>query len=246
MRPCRCSVFGYASNIWQPVDGDWNGSYSDVRHWSNGHLPDMNANGGGDKGEDAIFTCQDFDYTVTIDCVIGEDDVPLPQFFKIGYERDAGGGSGWVRFDGSGTVRQNQSGSQLIYPTNQVEFAGNLTIGSGWFSVNKGASLRFAENCATTNGTLTLYDGSTLEIAGGNLRTGLSFKEYESGSVRVTGGSVVLSTALSDEAIPPRCDFSFTGGRISVRAREVRTLFPARNGCSDEYDQLDRCDSGHQ
>ena len=86
---CATHAFAYDANIWQPVDGDWNGKYSDVRHWSRGHLPDVNEG----IGEDAIFRCQDFDYTVTIDCSIGDGDVPMPAFFKIG-QNEKGGGTG--------------------------------------------------------------------------------------------------------------------------------------------------------
>ena len=40
--------FGFTANRWQPVAGDWNGDYSDVAHWSLGHLPDMSAETGGE------------------------------------------------------------------------------------------------------------------------------------------------------------------------------------------------------
>ena len=54
-----CCLWGYDANFWQAVDGDFNGKYSEVAHWSRGHLPNA--------GEDAVFENQAVPYTVEID-----------------------------------------------------------------------------------------------------------------------------------------------------------------------------------
>ncbi len=201
------TVFGYTENIWQPVDGDWNGAYSDSRHWSLGHLPDC------DKGEDAVFYTRDADYVVTIDVAIGDGVVPKPAFFKVGNDGKPAG-LGWVKFIGDGKV--NAKFKVMLYASQKASFGGSLEMAQSDISLAADASLCLCDdvNCGPYR-SIAFADGASVELAGGAFDGKFSYPPgFERGRFIVSGGRFVSRGALSDARFKEMLEVSFTGGKI--------------------------------
>ena len=62
-------LFSFTANRWQPVDGEWSGNYSDVRHWSLGRLPECRSS---ESGDDAVFeNTSGSEIVITVDADLG-------------------------------------------------------------------------------------------------------------------------------------------------------------------------------
>ena len=166
------SACAYTANTWQAVDGDWNGKYSDVRHWSRGHLPYFNSTS---DGEDAVFANRSgAQYDVEIDVNIGEGDIPAPAFFKVS-DNNIPAPLYPVRFYGSGKITQSVAKEMYIYDNAIAIFDGNIKADfpSGGLAsytnrciyVRGNANLKF-------NGIFYLGANGSLEISGGVLECG--------------------------------------------------------------------------
>ena len=159
------SLFAYTANSWKAdSSGSWNGRYSDVNHWSLGHLPKVD--------EDAVFENRSgVEFTVEIDCDVTVGDGVGPEFFKVG-------NSGYtptemaapVRFIGSGTVT-SESRSFFIYSYRYAIFDGDVKfvygVGAETYTNRK---FELCGNASLSFGG-TFYFGGTNEIviAGGEL-----------------------------------------------------------------------------
>lgn len=67
-------LFSFTANRWQPVDGEWSGNYSDVRHWSLGRLPECRSS---ESGDDAVFeNTSGSEIVITVDADLGGGDFP--------------------------------------------------------------------------------------------------------------------------------------------------------------------------
>jgi len=101
-------AFAYTANYWRPVDGEWNGNWSDEAHWSLGHVP-SNAK----YGEDAVIkntSGHEIVITVDKDFVSEGDDQAIPAFIKIG-DSDSEPVLAPVRLDGSGKLTMSAPSS---------------------------------------------------------------------------------------------------------------------------------------
>ncbi len=202
---------GFTPNRWQPVAGDWNGDYSDVAHWSLGHLPDMSAETG---GEDAVFPNNGSNYTVTVDVSLGEGSVPKPQFVKIGSPLDTAT-SGCVSLAGPGTLRVNEL--LLVEVGRQGALGGDLSLASGSISLYTNSTLRVSGNFVyqtAGGGNLTFSDGATLDMAGGRIEANLYFYKFTSGRLAVSGGRLRVINQITN--VPDGLAVEFSGGTVEA------------------------------
>lgn len=184
------SVFAYDANNWQPVDGDWNGKYSDVRHWSRGHLPD---------GEDAIFrNTSGKEIVVELDVRVGENGVPVPSFFKVNYSNaDVKGGLSPVRFVGNGYMTQSAGASMYMYANTHLILDDEVT-----FEWARGMNV----GDVYTNRTIEVRGNATLDLGNNSLGCRV---------IRISGGQATFAPAF-DPSAPDKSELSVTGGTLTI------------------------------
>ena len=212
---CLAAAFvasAYTANNWQAVDGDWNGKYSDVRHWSRGHLPSI------DEGEDAVFVNQTgAQYDVEIDVNIGEGGIPAPAFFKVS-NSNIRESLAPVRFYGNGKITQYLSTSSFyLYDNSQSVFDGNVLVDlSGrlysctnrTIEVRGNASLTFGGNIEMGEGDVFLLsEGGKVSVAGA-INPGSNDVTF-----RMTGGELLLNSAPPTFSSASTVELS--GGRVT-------------------------------
>ena len=195
------SAGAFTANTWQAVDGDWNGKYSDVRHWSLGHLPTY------DRGEDAVFinrTGAQYDVEMDVELVGG--DASSPAFFKVGNSNVLDVQQP-VRFYGNGKIAQYHASSALyMYDNVQAIFDGNVLV-ELFYSASSytNRSIKVCGN-ATVNCSDTFYlcKNDSFEMSGGSFNCYLFNPSSDSPcTFKVTGGDIVLAgfgTTFSEEA----------------------------------------------
>ena len=215
------SAFAYTANYWQAVDGNWNGKYSDVRHWSRGHLPYFNSTS---DAEDAVFDNRSgAQYNVEIDVDIGEGDIPAPAFFKVS-NANIPGPLYPVRFYGNGKITQSAAAALFIYDNAIAIFDGDIKAnfpGGGVSSyTNRCIYVRGNANLKV-NGTFYLGANSLLEISGGVLECG-SFNPdaAKPSTFRMTGGE--LRVGGFGTIAPPEATVEFIGGKIVQTEGQLR------------------------
>ena len=221
-------------NYWQPVGGDWNGSWSDERHWSLGHEPTAS--------ERAYFPAVDQSFSVSIE---GTHDVG---------ELDLQGMDGDFRdltFSGSGTVRVTKSdsagcsswfgtrrnlvldGASLVWTAEaDLMLSGHLEVRSGSSIVHKRiwqmrtvqAQIVVNGGTVSWNGALRYYETSTdsyLVVNSGTVYlAALSGADDANKSaypfvMEVNGGEV---TAGDFSLTRQNCALKVNGGKMTVNS----------------------------
>lgn len=207
-------AFGFTSNTWQPVDGVWNGDYSDVRHWSQGHLPDSTK---GDDGEDAIFPTTDDGYVVRVDVALGENGVPMPQFIKIGDATSSAATDGFVKFVGTGSLQLKQN--LIVESCRKVCLGGSVQLNGGAMYLRSGSTIKIDDEFTYPNATgswVDVSDGVSFNMVGGRFCAKFRFSDFMTGSLAVSGGWLEIGTAVDDGIFPSGLSVSFTGGTIEA------------------------------
>ena len=203
----------YTANNWQAVDGDWNGKYSDVRHWSRGHLPYFNSTS---DGEDAVFANRSgAQYNVEIDVNIGEGDIPAPAFFKVS-NNNIPAPLYPVRFYGSGKITQSAAAGLYVYDNAIAIFDGNIKADfpGGGFAAYTNRCIYVCGNAnLKVNGIFYLGADGVLDISGGVLECE-SFNPVTAkpSTFRMTGGE--FRVGGFGTVAPLDATVEFTGGKI--------------------------------
>lgn len=207
-----CCLWGYDANFWQAVDGDFNGKYSEVAHWSRGHLPNA--------GEDAVFENQAVPYTVEID-----GDYSNFAFCKIGSSLPKAGDQP-VTLAGAGSLAP--SNSFYVYGGRKAVLGGQFRYLGSDIQLLDGASLTIRDSATvSTGGKAVLYKDAAFTLSGGVFNG--YFVPYPttvtSFAISVSGG-VWNHVNAGQTALPAGVSASFTGGRINSEKefREPRLL----------------------
>lgn len=182
------SAGAYSNNYWQAYEGDWNGDYTDVRHWSLGHLPSS------DPEEHAVIkNLSGSEITINVNARLGEGGVPIPAMLQIGQE--AGLDYSPVRLVGNGRIVQTDSSMGVaanasLYITDNVE----IEITGG---ISAAANRRFL---LTDNAKLTVGD---------------AFHLGDYGSLVVSNGTLKIDSFYHPTSMP--CTFCVAGGEVDFR-----------------------------
>ena len=232
----------YTANYWQAVDGDWNGKYSDVRHWSLGRLPSF------DAGDDAVFINRTgAQYDVEIDVNIGEGDIPAPAFFKVSNANVPNVPHQPVRFYGNGKITQyHDSSGMYTYSNAHVIYDGNVRVDiSGSFNsgdyTNRMIVFR-GDAILTFGSNANLCEGDTFQITDRAKLTATSMLPSSNTTLMFDGDSSVELTgdikgsSYINRHIEVRGNASLTvGGNIEQRNGDA---FLLSEGCKVSVGKL--------
>ncbi|MDE3276123.1 MAG: hypothetical protein PUJ80_08850 [Verrucomicrobiota bacterium] len=193
-------LFSFTANRWQPVDGEWSGNYSDVRHWSLGRLPECRSS---ESGDDAVFeNTSGSEIVITVDADLGGG-LPQPAFLKIGSSPNVVKDSlSPVRFVGSGSLRQFMKESSFyVHTDGKVIFDDRVAADF----------VGIAFDAAYTNRLIEVRGNARLKVQNfKKLHASDTLRIRENGVLDVTLGSVNV-----DPAAPPTIDFA--SGKVFFR-----------------------------
>ena len=225
------AAFGYDPNVWKAdSSGDWNGKYSDVNHWSRGHLPKA--------GEDAVFetTYAPSEFTVEIDCNFAVGDGVGPEFFKVGNSNpELTELAKPVTFVGTGTVH-SASRAFYVYSMRHAVFGGNVSMNGCEFASGNGRVLEFRDDAKIDiSGGIYLGESTLLEVSGGEVSAS-TLSVGPNSSYQQSGGEVRATTSI---ALSANTFFTQTGGEcdgnLTIHATsEVRLLGGSLSGTASD------------
>lgn len=210
-------TYGATANNWKAdSNGNWNGKYSEVEHWSLGHLPSAS--------EDCVFPPQtDVAYTVQVD----GDRVDEFNELRV-YNAVSSAPFQPVTFTGVGTLK-GLSGQVRLWSGTAI-LAGNVTFqGSGDQTAGANCTLTVRDAAAYDLGTgcFVYGNGTKVLVEGGCFAAGLKGLTSEGIAFRMSGGQWVnANTTAKLVAANATADISISGGTVqmSTQIEDMRFL----------------------